>query len=234
MTAKSQYLIISAVCAIFSALTTTILMYGPSAAIPEAFEATQALHSNTLHTYKNWILFFHPQFAFIAALGAAAILYNKAPAYTAIGIFYLAVWALTEMTQQAYLIDALNQIWRPAYLAADAADKAQWRTIIEGLAGITDTLYFVLIYGFGLGSLVFGLAFLKQGDFAQVIGALTSLIGFMSLVAFTYYYAGAAPLGNIIHGWYDWIYGPLQIGVRLALGIWLWRQATLYKRPDPL
>ncbi len=230
MKAKSQYLLMSAICAILSALTTAILMYGPSAAVPETFEATQALHSDPLHTYKSWVLFFHPQFAFIAVLGAGTILYKKTPAFTAIGTIYLAVWALTEMTQQAYLIDALNQMWRPAYLAAEGAEKAQWRTIIEGLGGITDSLYFVLIYGFGLGSLLFGLAFRGHGPLGLAIGATTSLIGLISLAAFSYYYAGATQLGNIINGWYGWVYGPLQISVRLGLGIWLWRQATLYKQ----
>jgi len=214
-----------AILSCLSAITTAILMYGPDAATPDGFEAAQALHANTLHTYKKWVLFFHPQFAFLAACAAAAVLVRRAPALTLVGLFYLGVWAVTEMTQQAFLIDTLNQMWRPAYLAAGAADKDQWRTLITGLQGISDGQYFVLIFGFGLGTLLIGGAFLKGPGPDKILGAGMITIGIMSLLAFAYYYAGLSSIGALISGWYGWIYGPLQIGVRLGLAVWLMHQA---------
>lgn len=213
-----------AILSILSALTTAVLMYGPNAEMPEGFDAVQTLHSSGLYLYKKWVLFLHPQFAFLAACAAACVLFKRSPGLTGIGLFYLGIWAVTEMTQQAYLIDALNQMWRPAYLAAENIDKAQWKTLILATDGIADTLYFVLIFGFGLGSLLFGLAFPRHEAFSKWLGLAISTIGGMSLLAFLYYYAGAGFAGPAIDFWYDWIYGPLQIGVRLALGTWLWRR----------
>lgn len=231
MTINAQSLKAAGICSLLSALTTAVLMYGPDAPAAENFDATQALHTNALHLYKKWVLFFHSQFHLIAAFGAAALLYRQAPFLTGLGLFYLTIWAVTEMTQQAFLIDALNQIWRPAYLAAGEAGKIQWRTIIEGHNATNDTLYFVLIYGFAVGSVLFGLALCHHDKMARLLGVVISLIGITSLSAFTYYYAGASWLGPLVDSWYDWLYGPLQIGARAGLCFWLWRQANQQNLP---
>ena len=225
MTVNSQFLKIGAICSLLSALTTAILMYGPNAAPSADFDAMQQLHQNGLHLYKKWILFFHPQFAFIAALAAATILFRKSAAFVCIGVFYLAVWAITEMTQQAYLIDALNQMWRPAYLAAPmGADKEMWRSLIMGLRGLSDSQYFVLLFGFGTGSTLMGIAFLAEKSIGRIIGFISIALGVASLLAFSNYYAGLSVISPFIGFWYGWIYGPIQIGVRLLLGWWLFKQ----------
>ncbi len=216
---------VGAILSCLSAITTAILMYGPDAATPNGFAAAQELHANVLHTYKKWVLFFHPQFAFLAACAAAVVLVRRAPALTLVGLFYLGVWTVTEMTQQAFLIDTLNQMWRPAYLAADTADKDQWRTLITGLQGISDGQYFVLIFGFGLGTLLMGGAFLAGPTTDKILGGSMAAIGVMSLLAFAFYYAGLSSAGGLVRGWYDLIYGPLQIGARLGIAAWLIHQA---------
>jgi len=224
MTVNTQLLKIGVICSVLSALTTTVLMYGPDAPAVADFDAIQQLHQNGLHLYKKWILFFHPQFAFIAALAAATVLFKRSAALVGIGIFYLAVWTITEMSQQAYLIDALNQMWRPAYLSADGVDKELWRTMIMGLRGLSDSQYFVLLFSFGTGSILMGCAFLSEKSLGRIIGVITLSIGVTSLLAFSGYYAGAAFVSPVIGFWYTWVYGPLQIGVRLLLGFWLFKQ----------
>ena len=228
MHTNKQFLKAGAICALISAITTATLMYGPNPdmAGDTSFDALQALHDNALHLYKKWVLFFHPQFAFLAALAASTVLVKRSAAFTYIGLFYLAVWAVTEMTQQAYLIDALNQMWRPAYLSGAAEEKEAWRTMILGLRGISDSQYFLLLFGFGVGSVLLGAAFLRYSGLARPLGIINLLIGAMSLLAFSLYYAGATAAGPVVQVWYDWLYGPLQIGVRLLLAYWLWQQAT--------
>lgn len=227
MHTNTPFLKTGALCALLSAITTATLMYGPDPDMTDItnFDGLQALHSNTLHLYKRWVLFFHPQFAFLAALAAATVLAKRSAAFTYIGLFYLAVWAITEMTQQAYLIDALNQIWRPAYLSETGENKDAWRTMIMGLRGISDSQYFLLLFGFGVGSIFFGAAFLRQPKLGLPLGITNILIGVMSLAAFASYYAGAAQAGLVVQGWYGWFYGPIQVGVRVLLAFWLWRQA---------
>ncbi|WP_262694250.1 hypothetical protein [Kordiimonas aquimaris] len=229
MSTNKPLLRIGAICSVLSALTTTILIYGPDASNAPDFDAVQQLHQNSMHLYKKWILFFHPQFAFIAALAAATILLKRSPALVGIGIFYLAVWAMTEMSQQAYLIDALNQMWRPAYLASTGADKELWRTMIMGLRGLSDSQYFVLLFGFGTGSILMGIAFLSEKPIERTIGLVTLSIGIASLLAFASYYAGLTAVSPLIGFWYTWLYGPIQIGLRLLTGLWLLQQVNAYQ-----
>lgn len=225
MKTNSTFLKVGAWAAFLSAITTATLMYGPNATVPDGFDATQELYSNLLHLYKKWVLFFHPQFAFIAALSAGYFVIKRSPALVSIALFYLATWAITEMSQQAYLIDALNQIWRPAYLAAAAEDRELWRTLITGLNGISDSQYFVVVFCFGAGSIFLGAALVQESGQARPIGAINCLIGVMSLVAFASYYAGLSAANPLVQGWYSWIYGPLQVGVRLWFAWWLFQQA---------
>lgn len=225
MLASKSFLRTGALFSVFSATTTAVLIFGPDPATPSGFDAVQALHANALHIYKKWILFLHPQFAFIAALAAGSLLAKRSPALVIIALFYLAIWTITEVTQQAYLIDALNQIWRPAYLAAGEA-QSQWRTLITGMQGISDSQYFVLLFGFSIGSILIGTAFTKEAGVAKIIGYTNCAIGFMSLLAFTSYYTTLSGTGGIIGGWYTWVYPPVQIGVRLLLAWWLFQQSN--------
>lgn len=213
---------IGAVCSVASAITTATLMYGPNPPVADTFEATQALHADTLYMMKKWVLFLHPQFAFIAAVATAFLTFRKAPTATITGLIFLWIWAYTEMSQQAYLIDALNQYWRPAFQTATSEDKQVWTTLIKGSTAVSDSYYFLLIYGFALGSFIFGFALQKQKGAGLIIGPVTSLIGLMSLMAFLSYYAGFSFLSGIVSNWYEWLYGPLQISVRLGLGWWLY------------
>jgi len=223
--ATKSFLKTGAIFSVLSAITTSVLIFGPNPSAPDGFDEVQALHANALHIYKKWILFLHPQFAFIAALAAGSLLAKRSPALVIMALFYYAVWTITEVTQQAYLIDALNQIWRPAYLAASGADQAQWRTLITGIQGISDSQYFVLLFGFSIGSILMGLAFVKEGRTAKIIGYVSCTIGFMSLLAFLSYYTALSGTGSIIGGWYTWVYPPVQIGVRLLLAWWLFGQS---------
>ena len=52
------------------------------------------------------------------------------------------------------------------------------------------------------------------------------LIGLLSLCAFIGYYAGLDGIVPITNWIYAHLYGVLQTGVRIALGVWLWFQAT--------
>ena len=225
MFASNSFLRVGAVCSLLSAVTTSVLIFGPNPPAPDGFDALQTLHENSLHLYKKWVLFLHPQGAFIAALAAGSLIAKRSPALVVIALFYYAIWTITEITQQAYLIDALNQMWRPAYLAAGVDDQAQWQTLIVGLRGISDSQYFVLLFGFSIGSILMGLAFIREPGTAKVIGYINLAIGFMSLLAFTRYYLGFSGAGSFVQGWYTWLYPTVQIGVRLLLGWWLFQQS---------
>ncbi|MFL0355443.1 hypothetical protein ACI5KX_03100 [Erythrobacter sp. GH1-10] len=211
-----------------SAITTAVLIYGPNPEPAEGLLNEAQLSSNWLALYKPWILFFHPQFAFIASIGAAFVIWKKRPALALIGIFYLMIWAVTEMTQQAFIIDTLNQFWRPGLLnAEDGSQRQAFETLLIGFPAISDSQYFVLLFGFGVGSVLLGFGLLSFDFLGQIIGVVMVALGVVSLTAFAGYYLAPAAGLTAITGWiYGYLYGPFQTGVRIALAWWLWRQAS--------
>ena len=136
------FLWIAAVCSMLGAFTTALLIFMP---ISEAvgFEERVILHDNSLYMLRHWILFLHPQFNFIASLGIAYLLIMRSPWQMILGTMFLFVWAYTEMSQQALLIDSLNQIWRPGYfMAMDEMSRFEYKTLISAAEGISDSKYF--------------------------------------------------------------------------------------------
>lgn len=218
---------IAALASFLSALTTLLLIYGPNVQAETGVMSQAQLHSNWGYLYRPWVLFFHPQFAFIASLGVAVALFKKRPALISIGLFYLLIWAATEMTQQAHIIDGLNQFWRPGYINAESdIQKQAYSTIIKGFEGISDSLYFVLLFGFGIGTTLFGFAFLSPHFYDKAIGISLIFIGSLSLAAFTGYYTGLSFITPVTSWIYANIYGVVQSGVRVGIGIWLWHIAS--------
>ena len=135
------------------------------------------------------------------------------------------VWALTEISQQSLLIDSLNQIWRPGYIEAEnEVTKNMFLTLIKAANGISDSKYFLVIYGFGIGSLLYGMAFVQQNGLAKWIGVALLFIGLLSLSSFARYYLGISSLNTIVNWSYEWIYPYLQPLVRIAIGIWILKQ----------
>lgn len=225
----------TAVCSFLGALTTTLLIFLPN---PEAadFEARTLLYNNTLYLSKLWILFIHPQVNILATFGVGYILFKKYPLNVVFGTLFLFFWAYTEMTQQALLIDALNQIWRPEYINADnETSKNMFTTLINAASGISDSKYFLVIYGFGIGTFFYGLAFVRENGLAKWIGISLLFIGILSFSSFLRYYLGVDSLNGIVNWSYEWIYPYLQPLVRIAIGIWILLEIkkehnTVYKK----
>ena len=218
---------IAAIASFASAITTIVLIYAPGADVGGGLLEQAELHDDWRYLYKRWVLFFHPQFAFIASLGVAFALFARRPAMIGIGLFYLLVWAVTEMTQQAFIIDALNAYWRPGLLnAASDSERMAYETLITGFDGISDSQYFVLLFAFGVGTMLYGLAFLSADLLGSAIGLTLIFLGLVSLLAFMGYYAGATTVVPLSTWVYANLYGILQTGVRVAMGVWLWRCAA--------
>jgi len=216
-----RFLKATALCSFLGALTTILLIFLPN---PEAadFETRASLYNNSRYLIKLWILFIHPQVNLLASLGIAYLLFKKYPLQIIFGTLFLLVWAYTEMAQQALLIDALNQMWRPGYLTADdELSKNMFTALINAANGISDSKYFLLIYGFGLGSLFYGAAFIWERGLGRWIGISLLFIGILTLSSFARYYLGVKPLNGIVNWSYEWIYSYLQPLVRIGIGIWI-------------
>ena len=135
-----KFLKLASICSFLGAITTILLIYLPS---PSAigFEAEAALHSNNLYISKLWILFFHPQFNFIATLAIAIIFLKKYPEIAITGILLSFIYTVAEMAQQAFLIDAVNIYWRPGYLnEVDEIKKASFVIHLSGVEAIWESM----------------------------------------------------------------------------------------------
>lgn len=216
------FLKVAAICSLLGACTTALLIFLPQTPAPN-FEAQLLLHKNPLYLTKLWILFLHPQFNLIASLGLGVLLLKHRPAAIAIGTCFLVCWAYTELRQQAYLIDALNQMWRPAYLAeTDEAQRQVYQTLIQAISGINDSHYFVVIYAFGMGSLLFGWSMIQVPNWGKGLGWSLLFIGLLSLASFSRYYLGIDFLNPPVDFSYRWIYPYLQPLVRIGIAIWIY------------
>ena len=212
---------LTAICSLLGALTTALLLFLPNPAAPD-FESQVLLSKNGMYMAKLWILFLHPQVNLLASFGIAFLLFRKYPLQIVVGTLFLTLWAFSEMTQQGLLIDALNQIWRPGYLGAEEeTNRETFRVLIEGAKGLSDSKYFLVIYGFGLGSLLFGLAFVQENGMAKWIGWALLFIGILSLSSFARYYLEVSLLNVPVNWSYKYIYPYLQPLVRIAIGIWI-------------
>jgi len=221
---SEKFLRLAAICSVLGAITTILLIYLPNP-VAENFEAKALLYQNRLYLIKLWILFLHPQFNSIAILGVTVLLVRRYPLYIIPGTFFILVWAFSEMAQQAYMIDGVNQAWRPEYLqTAEDATKAAIYSQLVGAEAVRDSMYFLVIYGFGMGTLLVGLGLRKTDRLAGWIGATFIFIGILSISSFLRYYLGLEFLSLPVDWVYDWVYPVLQPAVRVALGIWLWRQ----------
>ncbi len=227
------FLKIAAICSFLGALTTVLLIFLPNPSAID-FESRTLLFENKLYLSKLWILFIHPQVNIIASLGIAFLLLKKYPLQIIIGILFLLIWAYTEMSQQSLLINTLNQIWRPGYVGAEnEVIKNMFITLIKTANGISDSNYFIVIYGFGMGSLLYGLAFIHENGLAKWIGGALLFIGILSLFSFSRYYLALNFLNTVVNWSYEWIYPYLQPIVRIALGIWIFQEINKDKSTIP-
>ena len=218
------FLKLAGICSILGAITTSLLIFLPNP-IASDFEAQTLLFENKLYLTKLWILFIHPQVNIIASLGIAFLLFRKYPTQMIVGSLFLIVWAYTEMSQQSLLIDALNQIWRPNYVQAEnELSKEMFRSLIHAANGISDSKYFLVIYAFGLGSLIYGTALIQEDGLGKWIGFSLLFIGILSLGSFVRYYLGVSSLNKPVNWLYEWIYSYLQPIVRIAIGIWIFKR----------
>ena len=229
-----KFLRIASICSFLGAITTILLLYLPSA-VADGFEAQAALHSNKLYITKLWILFFHPQLNFIATIGIAVLFFNKFPEIVIPALLLSFLYTVAEMAQQAFLIDAVNIYWRPGYLnEVDEIKRASFVTNLSSVEAIWESMYLIFQYGFALGSILIGFLLLKTKNYAKWIGISKIIIGISVVMAFLYNYMGVEPLLGSINWFYAWIYPVLQPAVRIAIGIWLWKQLTLINLQRPI
>lgn len=222
---KGKFLKAASICSMIGGVTTLVLVL-MQVPVVENFNEKVLLHENALYLNRLWIFFFHPQLCILAVLGAGLVLVKKKPELIIPGVLFFLIWGITEAAQQAFTIDAVNQTWRAGYAGEkDEAIKAAYFAQLIGADAIRDSMYFLLLYCFGIGSSLLGIALLGEGKLASAVSVGFIFFGILSLCAFLNYYVGFKFFDRPVDFAFTWIYPVLQPISRFSLGIWLWKRS---------
>ena len=208
-------------CSVLSAVTTLLLIFMPQFyEAPGPFEEQVALHANSFYMARLWIYFIHPFLVLTAAWGVAAKKLDTAAGAASTGFIFFGLWGFTEAGQQALSLVALNLTWRAGYAkSTDEALRQMLHTQMTGFDGIWDALFFLLLTGFMLGNLLYGIALWKGAGLEKILSWLFFFIAAFTLINLVSNYGGPALLSGAL----GWIYPVVQPVARVLIGIWLWR-----------
>jgi hypothetical protein len=227
MTMSPSFYRTAAFCSFASALTTLGLIFLPAFYAPgEGFDARMARVDEPAYQLRAWIYLVHPFLVLAAALGVALLLRTRAPVLALIGFLGFLLWAFTEAGQQTLTLFAFDP-WREAYATADAATRAAIRLRTDIYDGIWNGMYVLLLIGFAIGNLCFGIAMVRAKDLTRIVG-LFFLAGFV-LTSTNF----AGEFGFVLPSPLDaWSYPAIQPLGRVLVGVWLWRAATIAQPPS--
>lgn len=224
----SRLIFIAGICAMLSAITTLLLEYLPVPAATD-FESRVRLVESGAYMASKWALFFHPQFTLMSFIGVAILFYRKLPEIVIPGLLFAGIWAVTEATQQALVIDGINQILRSGYLAtSDPSLLSEYKTGLRSLSAISDSLFFLLLYAVGIAYLLFGIALLKTEHRSLILAAGMLFLASTSFISFFSYYVTALPtLTSLTDFLFTYGYPYLAPVFRAYFGFWLIKKSGL-------
>lgn len=214
---------IAAWCAFATALTTFLLWLLPKLYdAPQTFEAGLALARNTPYLARQWVNLLHIPLALMAYTAFAYTQFRSQPLKAAFGMGWFVVWGTVEMMGVATLLFAVNGTWRSAYQTAEPARQAVLRGYIEGFYPVWDSLFFVLLVAFLLGTLFFGWASWRERGLGRALSGLFWLAVPLTALILLAGYADAAWAGVAA----GYTYPFLQPVSRFTLGLYLWRHSS--------
>lgn len=208
----------AAVCSVFSAVTTLLLIFLPELFPPaEGFAGRMARVHEPAYQLRAWAYLIHPFLVLAAALAVGLRIRRFAPVATVVGLLGFALWAFTEAGQQTLTLFAFDR-WREAYGSADATMRVLIETNTLMYDGLWDAMYFLLLIGFAVGNLCFGLALVRSPGFTRLVG-----VCFLAAFALTLTnIGGELRWMTPDEPWASWSYPAIQPLGRALIGLWLW------------
>ena len=208
-----------AICSFASAITTLGLIFLPGMFAPaEDFAARMARVNDPVYRLYAWIYFAHPFLVVAAALGVAMRLRRDATSLVIPGLLAFLLWGATEAGQQALTLFAFNP-WRAAWLAGDPAVRATMELRTAVYDGAWNAMYFLLIVGFFIANLLYGLALIRGRGLSRVVGVLYVAAAALTLQIIIVEVGGGQLLPDAVN---FWVYPLIQPLARALIGVWLW------------
>ena len=212
----------AAICSIVSALTTLGLIFLPYLFIPvDGFDGRMNRINEPAYVLRSWIYLLHPFLCGAAALAVAMRLRTLASAGAIVGLLGFLLWAGTEAGQQTMTLFTMDK-WRAAWATADELTRAHIRASVLMYDGLWDAKYFLLLIGFAIGNLSFGLVMVKRHGLTRVVGGFFLAAAALTIVWNMLPEVGGPSLPESIE---PWLYPAIQPLGRTLIGLWLWRAA---------
>ena len=214
----------AAVCSFISVATTLLLTLLPRWFPPAAdLAARMEVHGHPAYLVRSWAYLVHPFVVLAAALGVGIRAGVRSPGAVVFGFLCFMLWAFVEATQQGLTLVAFDRIWRPAFLAGTQEQREMLSVQVATYDALWDSMFFVLVLGFALGSVLYGTVLVRGVGLQRVVGALYLVIAASSFYTIAVDW-GAPPLPGILE---DWFYPVVQPITRALIGVWLWQTPAL-------
>jgi hypothetical protein len=165
--------------------------------------------------------FTHSLVLLIAYVGIGVFLITRSRSFSAMGLFFIGLWAICGITVEANALYILADSWLPEFIhRAPHADLVERMYPIIMMERSFDTFRLATL---GLASVCFGFAALRGGRTDLVAGVLLLLVAPLAVVEI-------AALHTLIPRM-RWVYPIGQFVIRMGLCGWLWNSRIL-RRPS--
>jgi hypothetical protein len=215
---SSSFLTTGAWCA-FGTAVTTILVH-KLFTMPADFEQQIFVYKSSLYKARNWITVAHCLLVLISMTAVMLVLRSKAPVLAGFGLFFFAVFALTEIVRMFLALYYANGLREMYATATDPALRNALRLQLQVWGLIGNTLFNLFFLAFALGNCCFGTAFLSaKGLLHRVVGWVLMAWGAINLASFLndqFQWMNAARFME----YFSIIFQPLARAL-LALLLWL-------------
>jgi hypothetical protein len=159
----------TAVCSCISAVTTLLLIFPPKFYGPvTSLELRIELVDHPLYQLRAWAYLLHPFMVMAAAVGVAAALRRTAASTVVPGLLGFLLWGFTEAGQQSLTLTAFHR-WAAAYRTADMATRETLRTQVAVYDALWDSMFLLLLLGFLIGNVLYGIATLHGHGLTRTI-----------------------------------------------------------------
>ena len=184
------------------------------------------LVDHPLYQLRAWAYLLHPFMVMTAAVGVAAALRRTAAGAVILGLLGFLLWGFTEAAQQTLTLTAFHR-WADAYRAADMAARETLRTQIAVYDALWDSMFLLILLGFLVGNVLYGIATLHGRGLTRTISWLYFAAAFLTLTILSGELRGPR-LPDIIS---EWLYPLLQPAARFLIGVWLWQVSDTDREP---
>jgi hypothetical protein len=225
------FLKIASVSASLTAVTTFLLWGLPHLYnSPSNFEEGVLLSENSYYLTKQWVNFIHIPLALTGYFGLTIILFQRQPILSTFGMIWFTIWGTIEMIGVSIILFSVNFNWRSTYKVASEGNKTVLKNNIETFFSIWDSMFFVLLVAFLLGTIFFAWASWKSKGLEKILSWLLWLAVPLTILIIISGYAGQGWAGQVT----KYIYPFLQPLSRLVLGLFIWKSIGQKKLPPTL